>query len=253
MKKELLKKETCIFLNSYDEREIFLDIFFYQLQKYINYIPIYLIKGPKKYTSKESNLNITVINTDYGTPLNKNFLYDNNWGYRYIEGLNILKNKGYKYVIRFDDDGFIQDIDNNLFNDSILELMNLENLDRIQLYGPDPSNELTPINNEYSLISKNGNYGHYVTNQCSLWNIESCFKIIHENINACSIEGTGSSIARQTNMRFACPNQSIITGYGLNRVDLGLENKGLNIVKEYCDHYNLNYEEILLKIKNWKE
>jgi hypothetical protein len=107
MKKNyLLETKTCIFLNSYDEREIFLDIFLHQLQKYITNIPIFIIKGSKIYKSRETNLNINVINTNYKSPIDKNFLYDLNWGYRYIDGIKFLKENNYKYVIRFDDDSF---------------------------------------------------------------------------------------------------------------------------------------------------
>jgi hypothetical protein len=253
MKKNyLLETKTCIFLNSYDEREIFLDIFLHQLQKYITNIPIFIIKGSKIYKSRETNLNINVINTNYKSPIDKNFLYDLNWGYRYIDGIKFLKENNYKYVIRFDDDGFIQNIDSALFNDDIIHVLENTKADRLQLYGPDPHNVLLPIDSNYSEISPEGHYGHYITNQCSLWNIDSCFKITHQGLNACSIEGEGSNIARKIGMKCITFNTPIITGHGLNSWDKGYTD-GNNIVKNYCDFYNLDYNQVLLKIKNWKD
>jgi hypothetical protein len=165
--------------------------------------------------------------------------------HRHLHSLKYFKSKNYKYVINAMDDGWIENINWLDLNNSV-NYLNEFNADRIDLCGPQPLYQLITLNEKISLIDSNNTLQWYLTNQCSLWKIDTLINI-YEILGPKSdweVEKIGSDIARQLQCKFLTFNVPAITNQGVFQRKVGMYERGKKLLIEYCNDKNLNFEKI---------
>lgn len=236
--------EIPLLFNSYLRRKPFMDVCFFFYKKHLPNVKIYLTLDNDNYDVK--GLNIDILTYD-DIPTTSTVMHEcHSWYYRHYFTLNYLKSLGHKYSINCMDDGWVGNVSWEEFN-KMVDYIEEHNADRIDLCGPQPNYELKHINNNLYYVNPENSLPWYLTNQCSMWKIDSLLKI-YETIGPVAdpaIELYGSEVARRLNYKFLTFPFSLFNNSGVFTRTVGIDNRGLELLKQYCEENNFNYNEKL--------
>ena len=162
-----------------------------------------------------------------------------------------FKDLGFEYMMNLTDDGWITDVNWEQLYKSV-DYIEEQNADRIDICGPQISYTCLPIDEHISLIDPNNDVKWYLTNQCSIWKIDSLLKIYEQlgPVTDWQVEVVGSDIARDLNCKFLTFNTPVIDNFGVNQRNVGLNDNGKKLLGEYCKQNNLDYAEEFNKFKH---
>lgn len=242
-------KNIPLLFNSFLKRKPFIDVCFFFYKKYFPNIQIYLTLD-NSYDIKESNINIL---TYENIPSTSDLMYEcHSRYYRHYYTLHYLKSLNFKYVVNCMDDGWIQNINKSDLDLSI-NYIEQHSADRIDLCGPQPEYKCLGIDEKVSLINSNNSLPWYLTNQCSIWRVETLLNIYEElgPVADWQVEKIGSDISRNNNYKFLTFNNPVIDNIGCFQRTVGLSEDGKRLLKEYCSFNNLNYSEELNKFNQF--
>jgi hypothetical protein len=238
-----------IFFNSFSKRKPFLDVCFYFHKKYFPSNNIYLTLDQDDIEIK-NKLNLLIYDN---IPKTSELDHECHSRYhRHYYSLHYFKDKGHNYVMNCMDDGWINSINWDKLNKSINYIKD-NNADRIDLCGPQVLYPCIPIDEDVSLIDPNNNITWYLTNQCSIWKIDTLIKIydLLGPVTDWEVEKIGSDIARNINCKFLTFNTPVIDNLGVNQRTVGINDQGKKLLLEYCTDNNLNYNTELEKFNKF--
>ena len=231
-------------LNTFAKRELFLNKYFYFYNKHFGDKPEFpfYISIDDDSVIKQRNTNIL---TYENTPTSSDELHECvSRYYRHLYTMHYFKEQGFKYMMNLMDDGWIESVNWEQLYKSV-DYIEENNADRIDICGPQILYTCLPIDEHVSLIDPNNDITWYVTNQCSIWKIDSLLKI-YEHLGPVTdwqVEMIGSDVARSLNCKFLTFNTPVIDNLGVNQRKVGLSDKGKKLLKEYCEGNNLDYNE----------
>lgn len=231
-------------LNTFAKREVFLNTYFHFYNKHFGDKPEFpfYITIDNDEVIKQKNTNILLYEN---TPTSSHELHECvSRYYRHLYTMHYFKSQGFEYMMNLMDDGWIEYVNWEQLYKSIDYIKN-NNADRIDICGPQLLYPLIKIDEHVSLINPNNTITWYVTNQCSIWKIDSLLKIYEElgPVTDWQVEMVGSDVARNLNCKFLTFNNPVIDNQGVNQRKVGLSNKGKKLLKEYCEGNNLDYNE----------
>lgn len=239
-----------ILFNSFIKRKHFLDICLYFYGHYFPKNEIYLTLDEENYTNK--NTSFTLLTYPKTEKTSEEMHLDLSRFYRHYYTLNYFKDKGYKYIMNCMDDGWIGMLVENDLNKSI-EYLEEYKADRIDLCGPQPEYQLDYVKDNLYIVNSNNTLPWYLTNQCAIWNINSLIQI-YEKLGPssdCDVEKYGSELCRQLNYKFLTFKNSPLDNDGVFQRNVGLKEKGIILLKEYCKQNKINYDEELQKFNKF--
>jgi hypothetical protein len=247
----MLIKEIPIFFNSFVKRKPFLDVCFYFQKKYFSTNNLYLTIEQNDIELKEKiDVNLLTYNdiektSDLDHECHSRY-------YRHYYSLNYFKSQGHKYFMNCMDDGWINSINWEQLNKSFKYLED-NNADRIDLCGPQILYSLIPIDEDVSLIDPNNTITWYLTNQCSIWKIDTLLKIyeILGPVTDWEVEYNGSNVARDIQCKFLTFNTPVIDNLGINQRKVGINEQGKKLLLEYCKNYQLDFNTELEKFNKF--
>ena len=222
-----------LLFNSYLRRKPFMDVCFFFYKKYIPNAKIYLTLDNDDYNIKGLDVNILTYDNISKT---SDYLHEcHSRYYRHYFTLKYFLNQGINYIINCMDDGWIQKINREKFNQLIIHLEKY-NADRIDLCGPQPEYKLENIENDLYYINPKNTLPWYLTNQCSMWKVNSLLKI-YEILGPSAdteVERVGSEISRNLNFKFLTFDSPVIETGGFQR-NVGLSPLGKKLLEQYCN------------------
>ena len=242
-------KNIPFLFNSFAKRKHFIDVCFHFYGKYFSDRNFYLTIDDKNFHIDES-LNINILHYDTIQSTSEHHFQCLSRYYRQLNSLNYLKSIGYVYVTSCMDDGWI---DGDKINwDSYgkcLTYLQEYNVDRIDLCGPQPRYNLIKIKNDLNMVDSNNDLPWYLTNQCSIWKIDSLLTIykILGPVSDCDVERQGSEISRRLQYKFLTFDNQILGNDGVFQRTVGFNHTGIKLLKEYCYTKNLDYNEEIKK------
>lgn len=241
------------FLNTFAKRQPFIDVYFHFHNKHFfnrPEFPFYLAIDNKDYFLEQEGLNIL---TYEDTPTSSEELHECVSRYwRHVYTLNYFKSLGHKYVMNCMDDGWISLIDwDRLY--MATQYIEDHNADRIDICGPQILYNCIPIDENVSLVDPNNDITWYVTNQCSIWKVDSLLSIYDTlgPVTDWEVEKIGSDVARQLKCKFLTFNSPVMDNIGINQRKVGFSEKGRNLLQEYCTDKNLDFNTELEKFKQF--
>lgn len=240
----MLNKVPLLF-NSFSKRKPFIDVCMHYYKNYLPEANIYLTLDNEVDLTYKINL-LTYDNI----PTTSEYTYKcHSRYYRHYYTLHYLKNEGYDYVMNCMDDGWIVNVDLEKLFTSIDYIQN-NNADRIDLTGPQTQYECLYLDDYVSTINPNNDLQWYLTNQCSIWKIDSLLKIydILGPVEDWEVEKIGSEVSRQIGCKFLTFNNPVIDNNGCFQRTVGLNDVGKNLLKMYCIENRIEYES---KIKEF--
>jgi len=247
------KEIVPAFLNTFAKRQPFIDVYFHFHNKHFfdrPEFPFYLAIDNKDYFLEQEGLNIL---TYEDTPTSSEELHECVSRYwRHLYTLNYFKEQGYKYIMNCMDDGWISSINWDKLYTGV-DYIEANNADRIDICGPQILYPCIPIDDHVSLIDPNNDITWYVTNQCSIWKIDSLISI-YENLGPVTdweVEKIGSDVARRLGCKFLTFNYPVIDNLGINQRKVGFSKKGIKLLQEYCTDKNLDFNTELEKFKRF--
>lgn len=238
-----------IFFNSFSKRKPFLDVCFYFHKKYFPSDNIYLTLDQDDIEIK-NKLNLLIYDN---IPKTSDLDHEcHSRYYRHYYSLHYFKDKGHDYVMNCMDDGWINSINWDKLNKSIKYIED-NNADRIDLCGPQVLYPCIPIDEDVSLIDPNNDITWYLTNQCSIWKIDTLIKIydLLGPVTDWEVEKIGSDVARNMNCKFLTFNTPVIDNLGVNQRSIGINEQGRKLLLEYCIDNNLEYNIELEKFNKF--
>lgn len=236
-----------ILFNSFIKRKHFLDVCLYFYNHYFPKNEIYLTLDDENY---ESQIPLNILTYPETEKTSEEMHLDLSRFYRHYYTLDYFKNKGYKYVMNCLDDGWIGTLIENDLNKGIKHLEE-HNADRIDLCGPQPEYQLDYISDNLYVVNPNNILPWYLTNQCAIWKTDSLlniYKILGPSSD-CDIEKYGSELSRQLKYKFLTFKNSPLDNEGVFQRDIGLKEKGITLLKTYCEQNKIDYNKELQKFK----
>lgn len=234
-----------ILFNSFSKRKPFIDVCMHYYKRYLPEASIYLTIDNEIDLDYKINL-LTYDNI----PTTSEYTYKcHSRYYRHYYTLHYLKSIGYTYVMNCMDDGWITSVDFEKLNRSIDYIIN-NKADRIDLTGPQIEYDCLYLDDYVSIVNPNNDLQWYLTNQCSIWKIDSLLKIydILGPVADWEVEKIGSDVSRYIGCKFLTFNTPVIDNLGLFQRTVGLYDKGKFLLEKYCIENNMNYE---IKLKQF--
>ena len=237
-----------ILFNSFVKRKHFLDVCLYFYGHYFPKNEIYLALDNEDYTN--NNTSLTILTYPEVKKTSEQTHNDLSWFYRHYFSLEYLKSLGYKYSLNSLDDNWIGTVVKEDL-DKCIEYLEEHNADRIDLCGPQPEYQLDYVKDNLYIVNSNNTLPWYLTNQCAIWKIDSLLNIYKTlgPVSDCDIEKYGSELSRQLKYKFLTFNYSLLDNDGVFQRNVGLKEKGINLLKTYCEQNKIDYNGELQKFK----
>lgn len=217
----------AILINTFKEREYFLDGYLYFLNKWNLNLPVYLSYDNIPYNLNE-NYKIDLKQYNYNFTKTNTFLGEcKTWGHKLKTVLKEIKED---YIIFNGDDNWYRSINPNFYN--VLDYMENLDADVIKLI-PHPHQFKTKLNDDISRIELTSTEPWLLSHQISIWKKESLDKVVDYNDTACSNEKEGSNRCRNLQYKIFEYNYDVVTAVGINHVSTGIYDFGKEAVLEY--------------------
>lgn len=232
-----------ILINSYSDRMPFINICLYFLHKWLPQLDIYLTIDSDENFNYELHKNSNVLIYDNIIRTSTNLAECHSRYYRHYYTLKYFKSIGFEYVINYMDDGWIEGLNFDMFNQSVNYLEKYK-ADRIDLCGPLLQYELEKINDDISLVIPT-DCTWYFHNQCATWRIDTLIDV-YEKLGPVSdpnLERYGSEISRINNHRFITFNKYAINNEGCFQRTVGFNERGVRLLTKYCNETAAAFED----------